>query len=106
MPLQLPTRGDVLRYRRRYSLDGVTITLRLAWRQRSGAWYVDVLDGRDEPIVVGQRLSPSAPLAPDATAPGLPPGQLWVTGPDRYGREQLGTDVQIVYLTAAELAGG
>lgn len=104
--LILPTRGDVLRYRRRYSLDGVTIALRFAWRQRSGAWYVDVLDGRGEPIVLGQRVSPAAPLTPDVTAPGLPPGRLWAIGPDRYGQEQLGTDVQIVYLTAAEIAGG
>lgn len=106
MALILPTRGDVDRYRRRYSVDGVTFTLAFAWRQRSASWYVDVLDADGAPILTGQRVSASAPLWPDRSAPGLPPGFAVVTGPDVYLQSQLGTDVQILYLTAAELADG
>ena len=106
MALNLPTRGDVDRYRRRYSLEGVTFTLAFAWRQRTASWYVDVLAADGSPILQGQRVSASSPLWPDPSAPGLPPGVVVVVGPDTYLRGQLGTDLRLVYLTAAEVAGG
>jgi hypothetical protein len=106
MALELPTRGDVDRYVRRYSLDGVTVSIAFEWRQRTGSWYASLYDADGAPIVLSQRVSPSAPLVPDQSAPGLPPGFIAVLGPDAYLRGQLGTDVRLVYLTPAEVAGG
>jgi hypothetical protein len=104
--LALPTRGDVDRYTRRYSLDGVTVSIAYEWRSRTGSWYASIYDASGAPIALSQRVSPSAPLVPDQSAPGLPPGFIAVLGPDLYLRGQLGTDVRLVYLTPAEVAGG
>lgn len=104
MAVTLPLRGDVDRYVRRYSLDGVTVSIALAWRQRTGSWYMDMTASDGTPILTGQRVSPGVPVLPDPTVPGAPPGALVMLGPDPYLRGQIGSDVRLVYLTAAEIA--
>lgn len=102
--LILPTRADADRYARTYTLDDVTIRLHFWWWPASGAWYVDLDDSLGVRLLSGQRVTPSAPLWPDRTMPGLPPGVVIVDGPDPYAKEQLGSAVRLLYVTAAELA--
>lgn len=101
---RLRTRGDVARYSFTTTLEGVKLRFRWAWNPRSAAWYCAIEDDAGTVLVQGQRVSPGSPLIADSTITGLPPGRLFVTGPDPYLQAALGDSVQVYYVTAAEVA--
>lgn len=102
MMREIPLVGTPERYRLRVALDGVELILGLEYRRRAAAWYVTTATSDGDPISVS-RLSPGAVVWPDLTDPRLPGGALVATGPDPYRPEQLGTDVLLAYVDAAEL---
>jgi hypothetical protein len=98
--LTMPSGG----YRRRQSvsLGGVEVQLATRWAEGPGAWYMDVLTSAGVPIVSGMRVTPGGYIWQDGQNPLLPPGSLAATGPDPYRREQMGQDVQVIYLAPGE----
>ena len=77
--------------------------LRLYWRDRLAAWYLDLslLDGTA--LALGRRVSTQwSPIA-NIKREGMPPGYLLVKGPAEYERMQLGTDVELAYYSANEV---
>lgn len=99
---EIPLVGTPQRYRVRVTLDGVVLVLGLEYRRRAAAWYLSTSTAAGDPISVS-RVSPGAVLWPDLTDPRLPGGALVATGPDPYRADQLGTDVLVAYVDAAEL---
>lgn len=89
----------------RVSLEGVAIVLGLRWHDRASGWYLTLTDAEGVVRVRGRRIEPGCDLMPDRTFGGLPPGRLVAVGSvDLTRREYLGTAVQVLYLTAAEVA--
>mgnify|MGYP003436277112 FL=1 len=91
-------------YRRRQSvaLGGIEVQIATRWADGPGAWYVDVATASGEPVLSGCRVSPGGYVWQEGADPRLPAGSLIATGPDPYRRDQLGIDVQLVYLDPGE----
>lgn len=88
------------------TLDEVQYRVRLYWRDRLAAWYIDLslLDGTA--LALGRRVSTQwSPIA-NIKREGMPDGYLLVKGPAEYERMQLGGDVQIVYYSRDEVTRG
>lgn len=103
MAVRLPLDARAYRYQFTITLDGVKVGLRIYWLPRCAGWYLDVLTSAGEDVATGIRITPAAPLAVPGSWEGAPPGRFVVTGPARYGRLDLGSQVQVWYLTAAEV---
>ncbi len=86
------------------TLDGVQFSLRLTFYERpsQSGWYADLFDATRAPIFAGQRLSPGWGLGLGLLPEGAPTGVLFVRGPSRYERFDLGDTVQIVYYPPEE----
>lgn len=85
------------------TLDAVQYRVRLYWRDRLAAWYLDLslLDGTA--LALGRRVSTQwSPIA-NIKREGMPDGYLLVRGPAEHTREQLGSDVEIVYYSRADV---
>lgn len=78
--------------------------LTLTWRHRLQAWYADLFAANGDAIWLGQRVSPGWALGLGVNAEGRPDGTVFVRGPSDYNRSDLGTTVEIVFYSAAELA--
>ena len=104
MSVVLPLDSRSYRYQFTITLDEVEVGMRVYWLPRCAGWYVDLLTPAGEDVATGIRITPQAPLAVPGSWDGAPPGRFVVTGPARYGREDLGTQVQVWYLTADEVA--
>ena len=91
-------------YRRRMSvtLGDVEIQIASRWAAGPGAWYVDIATGAGDVILSGVRVTPAGYVWLEGQDPRLPPGSLVAVGPDPYVREQMGQDVQLVYLDPGE----
>lgn len=84
------------------TLGDVQIRVRIYWRERLGAWYVDLLSLDGTAIATGRRVSPGWDMLTGLLS-GLPAGHLFVEGSDPYTREMLGERVNLVYYTADEI---
>ena len=104
MAVVLPLDARAYRYQFTITLDEVEVGMRVYWLPRCAGWYVDLLTPAGEDIATGIRITPQAPLAVPGSWDGAPPGRFITVGPARYGREDLGTQVQVWYLTADEVA--
>lgn len=107
MPVRMPTpvgARDAAPFR--YTLDGVSVVVRLRWLSELGSWYADFETASGVVIATGCRVTPGVSILLDTTAPGWPGGQVRVAGPDPYRKEQLGTDVVLAYFTRADLGLG
>lgn len=90
----------------RVTLDGSIYRITLTWRDRVSGWYMDLFDVDDVPISVGRRLSPGWSPMFSVLPAGRPPGTFIVVGEPDYGREDLGENLELFYLTVTELADG
>lgn len=87
----------------------VEMRLRITYRQRVAAWYVDAFDLDSNLIVAGRRLSPNfSPFLGLALEtidpPSLPEDVLWIVrGPSPYAREDLGDTLNLITLGLDEL---
>lgn len=88
------------------TLDGINIFIKLEWNVRNEAWYISVYDNVKQPIVTGIRLvKGSIPLF-RYTDTRLPRGILLLLQNNLradLGRENLGTDFELVYLTLEDI---
>lgn len=103
MARQLPLDAREPRYRIAVELDDVQVGLVVYWLRRAYGWYLDVQTPEGVELATGIRITPGAVLAMPAAGAGLPPGKLVAVGADSYSQDDLGTAVQVMYLTAAEV---
>jgi len=120
MSIKIPTRSDLPLYTLGTPLlDGVAYTLRFRWNESgmhgevdgteaAGHWEMRVLDETGEVIVAGdQRVGVTLPEYAAYVTNRRPPGAfVFVDTSGRNldpGRNDLGSRVQLLYLTAAEL---
>jgi hypothetical protein len=97
MAVRLPFFHDLPAHRYTVTLDGEQYEVRLVYRARTAAWYLDLADGDGEWLVRGRRLSPGS--SPAAGVLGLP-GKLGVFAADPYDRHE----IELWYVTAEEIA--
>ena len=86
------------------SLDGVSFRVRLTYRYRLSAWYLDLWTLDMTPLLLGQRLSAGWSPTAGYDLPDGPNGYLYVSGLDGYARDDLGAGLQLLYFTRAEMA--
>ena len=86
---------------------GSPIRFAFRWMPRFGWWVciATTLDGTEN-LGMQQVVKPGGRILLDPRDPRIPPGRFVWLGPDPYVRADLGTTVTLVYLTAAEVAGG
>lgn len=99
MAVKLPLFSDLPAQRYTIALEGVQYEVRLVWRERTGAWYLDLADQQGAWLLRGRRLSPGSSLNLGLITDG-PPGALTAVGADPYAQGEL----ELWYLDAAELA--
>jgi len=87
----------------RVTLGDAEFTVRLTWRARTASWYIDLYDADGAELLVGRRVSARGSLWLGMRVPGLPDGELFVSGLDGYARNDLGGKVEIVYYPRAEI---
>jgi len=106
MPRQIPLDATSPRFRITLDLEGVEFSLRFYWLEVAHGWYVDALRPDGTPVGRGYRIEPSGVLPLPTGVDIMPPGVFTATGPSDYQRDDLGTELQVFYLTAAEVDGG
>jgi hypothetical protein len=114
MPLIIPIETDtaVNDFTLSCSLEGEPIALDLSWSPRSSSWYCSLyrVGANQEriPIALGRRITVAVPLLRGVTGTNRPPGELLPIDTTAKGddpaHDELGTRVQLLYYTAAELA--
>lgn len=108
MPLLLPVLADLPAHRYTVDIGPTTVVVRLVWRDRPGAWYLDLFaqDGTT-PLALGRRLSArwGPLLGLEARLPDLG-GVLVVVGVDPYRQADVGPGraVEVMWLSDAEVA--
>lgn len=94
----------------RATLDDVEYLLVLSWNTRDSRWYLEVQSSGGTPIVSGIAIVVDYPLLDRFGYSTLPPGRLIAVdttdGGEIAAQEDLGTRVQLVYLTLEEVLGG
>jgi len=82
--------------------------LHLRWRDRTQAWYLDLHDTSDAPIVTSKRLAPNSYVTRGLVSSRRPAGGLFVYvrsgDPSTIGPADLGDRVALLYLDADDQA--
>ena len=87
------------------TLDGEQFKLRMTWRERRQAWYLDLYTLDGTALVLGRRVSPGfAPFVQYDHMPDRPAGFFFVHGLDGYVRGDLGGTLRVVYRSREEMA--
>ena len=109
----IPTSSDTAYYEQRTRLDGKDYTLKFAWNQREGRWYLTLLDESDETIVNSIKVLANWPMLRDHREDDrVPPGELIacdLTGdntPPGFDELGIGLRCELTYFDAEELALG
>lgn len=103
MPSILPGFPDQPQHSMTVVLDDRDVIARLTWRERPAAWYLDLLEIDETPIILGRRV----------VAQWLPvfgfvidiAGQFVVLGTEGYDRDDLADSLQLVYFGEDEVRG-
>lgn len=97
------------------SLENTNINLELQWNDRAssvneGSWFLNLYTVEDEPIITGIKIIPDYPLTFKYSDNRLPEGEFFClsnTSTDvKLGRDNLGTDFRLTYITKEELDNG
>jgi len=106
----IPTSTTLPYYEFEVELDGVEFKLEFRYNDRDSSWYMTVLDSQDALLRAGIRVVLNWSLLrlwADVTAPD---GALQTVNEGKVllppTLNQLGAEVLLTYLDAAELAGG
>lgn len=99
----IPTYPGLPRHTMSVDLGGTVFQLRFTWRERLGAWYLDVRDANEAALVTGVRLSSSWMPIEHYSVESGPAGVLYVRGPDEYRRDDFGDGVDLVYYDRTEI---
>lgn len=107
MPVILPLVPSIPNYRVSTTLDDTQFIFDLRWNTRDNAWYMDVSTEADEIIRYAIKIVRGAPLGRRTADPRFPTGLLVAAASDgsttEAGLNDLGTRVQVLYYTVAEL---
>ncbi len=108
MPVQLPIDASDPNYRVGISLNDTPYLFDVRWNGRDGAWYFDLYDDSEVPIISGVKLVLGAFILTACTDPRKPSGAIIVADLSGQGRDatidDLGTRVVVLYYNAVELA--
>jgi len=88
-------------------LDRVPYLMTFRWNERSESWFMDLSALPGGPIVQGVRVVPDYPMLQQFTRPNMPPGAFVFVANrtiDRIGRNDLGTNAVLVYLSESDIA--
>lgn len=95
----------------RVRLDGPEYTLKLQWNTRIGYWSLSLFTADGTPLFEGLRLVVGVNMLRQFVGENFPPGALVAV--DTQGKDEdpgrfdlVDNRVQIVYLTAEDVAGG
>ena len=69
------------------TLDGSVFNLRFYWNTRAAAWFMDISDAVNNPILAGVRLVVSYPLLGQHPESTMPTGELLVYDPNPTTRQ-------------------
>jgi hypothetical protein len=109
IPLDPTVRGDASSFRLGTSLGDDQVILDVRWNSRDGAWYMDLYDQDETPIVRSVKLVLGVNLCRASTHPIFTRNLLRMVDTSRSGREatldDLGTRVVLLHYTRDELYG-
>lgn len=97
------------------SLENINLNIELQWNERAsttggGSWFINFYTSEGEPIVTGIKLVPNYPLTQRYIDTRLPDGEFFclrnTSTITDIGRNNLGTDFRLTYITAQELENG
>jgi hypothetical protein len=101
------------RWTEKVVLDGVRYTLGINWNSREQSWYVDLADGRGNPICIGTKMVPTYPLWLQYKGfGGFPPGDLVLIDTQSdlqtasVGYSDLGQRFLLIYVELADFQAG
>lgn len=89
------------------TLSGQDFVLTFQWNSREGAWYLDVADQDEVPIVTSRKITVEFPIVTRCKDPRRPLGILMAI--DRSGKQQdpgfddLGQRVQLIYIEPGDI---
>lgn len=85
------------------TLGDAQYRLTLTWKGRLKAWYFNLQTLAGVDIVVGRRVSPGYGPLLGLLPEGAPGGLFFVRGKDGYKRNDIGSNVAIVYYDESEI---
>jgi len=101
MPRLLPAFPNIPSHQVPVELDGESYIVRFQWRPRLRGWYMSLFTEEREPLWRQRRLTPD--ISPNLHIERPPPGLFLVRGPERYARDTLGEDLQVIYYSEDEV---
>jgi hypothetical protein len=106
LAITLPVSASAPLVRQRVELEGVEYVLDVTWNARASVWTMVLCDTDERPIRAGLQLRRGVPLLRGLADSRRPAGELVVVG--RVAEPTIDSfeigDVQLVYLTATEVA--
>lgn len=106
---QLPFESGPAFQRFATSIAGTTYVINLRWSGRDAAWYFDLADVNESPIVSGIKIVQGALLGRRCADPRFPPGILWAVDLSNQKLDatfdDLGTRVVVYFYPFAEWFG-
>lgn len=89
------------------TLDNIVLNFKFVWNGRDNAWYMDILDSVNSPILNGIKIVNGWELITRFTDIRLPQGALLVVSlrsdEEIIGRDDMIDNYKLVYFTEAEL---
>lgn len=89
------------------TLDNIVLNFKFLWNGRDEAWYMDILDSVNSPILQGIKIVNGWELIARFTDTRLPQGALIIVSlkgdQEVIGRNDMIEDYKIVYITEDEL---
>lgn len=86
-------------------IDGAAYHLRVSHNTRAGTWSIDIYDAVQTPLVCGMAMRLGLDLLSQFSDDRFPPGRMFLQNlKEAYAepdRENLGTDVVLIYQEAA-----
>lgn len=107
--LQIPIPADTAFFRMRQTLDGGDYVLDFAWNGRADAWYLSLYSPDGEHLAGGFKIvSNRFLLQRQHWNPAIPAGEFFAYDPTNSigaaGYDQLGTQIELFYIEAADVA--
>lgn len=89
--------------RQAVTLGLLSFGIRMRWHHRQQAWYIDVYAANGDAVLLASRVSPGWSIGFGLNQPGMPDGPILANGPGEYRRRDLGSSVNIVFYSSADL---
>lgn len=103
---QLPLKPSIPFQKFSMTIDGATFVVNLRWNTRDGAWYFDLLDQGEDPIVSGVKLVLGVALGRHSSDARMPRGAFMASDLLNSGKDatldDLGTRVLVYFYPFAQ----